>query len=55
MRQSNQTCRRIIRTVLVYWHVYVHDLAVGAKNVAQMVLVDVLGEFLDDDLGMISS
>ena len=35
----------------VHGHVEVADGAVSAEDLAEMGLVDVFGEFLDDDLG----
>jgi len=42
-------------TLRVHWQVNVHDFAVGSKDFAQMARLDVLGELLDDNLGIVSN
>lgn len=42
------------RTLSVHGHVEVADGTVGAKDLAEVVFVDVFGELLDDDLEGVS-
>jgi len=37
-------------TVSVHWHIQISDLAIVAEDLAEVLLVDILGEFLNDDL-----
>lgn len=41
-------------TVSVHWHIQISDLAIVAEDLAEMLLVDVLGEFLNDDLSRLA-
>lgn len=41
---------RLNLTVSVYWHVQVPNLTIRAKDLTEMVLINVLGELLDHNL-----
>jgi hypothetical protein len=43
------------QTLIIHWHVNIHDGAIDAKDLAQMVLIYVLGELLYNDLGIVSN
>jgi len=47
-------CSAVMSKVSVHWHIQISDLAIVAEDLAEMLLVDVLGEFLNDDLSRLA-
>lgn len=40
----------MVRTLSVHWHVQISNLTIDAEDVAEVVFIDVFGEFLYNDL-----
>lgn len=52
MRGIEDVCDTAIRHELfVCGHLKFRDIAIGTEDLAQMIFVDILGQFFDDNLG----
>lgn len=47
---ENVRCSSVCAKLSVHWHVQISNLAVGTKDFSQMVLIDIFGEFFDNNL-----